>query len=293
MLNNKHDKIAGRLVEIIRRLHNGETLYREELAMDFNVHEKTIRKDMNERLCFLPINHHKGVYTIDKIALGNLDYSDIKNFAQISGLIGLYPNLNLDFIVDLLNVKVNTIYQVKNQGYDTPNTELFRSISKAILKKEFLDFFYNDKARTSNPYKLLNNKGIWYLMASEDGKLKHFTLSKIKDCKVLENHHFKLDPSIQEQIEQSSIQWASSELTEVVLKIDTKAWDYFSRKNTLANQIVLEKNSEYITISTKISFDDEILNIVKSYIPYICIISPLSLKEKLELQLHDYLKNNK
>lgn len=291
--NNEHDTIARRLVEIILRLHNGETLYRGELALEFNVHEKTIRKDMNERLCFLPINHNKGIYTIDKVALGNLDYSDIRSFAQLSGLIGLYPNLDSDFIVDLLNTKVNNIYKIKNQGYDTPNKKLFELISSAILKQESISLIYNDKKRVLNPYKLLNNKGIWYLLASEDGKLKHFTLSKIKDCEALENHHFKLNSSIQEQIEQNSIQWASDELIEVILQIDIKAWSYFSRKDTVSNHKIIKRTDEFITISTKISFDDEILNLVKSYIPYIRIISPSSLMEKLELQLHDYLKNSK
>lgn len=285
-----HDTIASRLTQIIRRFHNGETLYRDELAEEFNVHEKTIRKDMNERLSFLPIIHNKGVYTIDKIALGNLDYSDIKSFAKLSGLIGLYPDLDADLIVDLLNVKVNSIYKIKNQGYNTPNRVAFELISAAILKQEQISLRYNDKSRILNPYKLLNNRGIWYLVASEDNKIKHYTLSKIQDCRLLENQFFMIDTALKEQIEADDRQWTSGEPIEVTLQIDTKSWDYFSRKDTVSNYKIIKQTDEFITITTNISFDDEILGLVKSYIPYIQILSLSNIKDKLKLQLKDYLK---
>ena len=43
---------------------------------------------------------------------------------------------------------------------------------------------------------------------------------------------------------------------------------------------------------TNVSFDDEILNIVKQWIPYIEILKPVELQEKLEDVLKKYLDKN-
>ena len=63
-------------------------------------------------------------------------------------------------------------------------------------------------------------------------------------------------------------------------------------------RILFEENEEYFIVSTKIAFDDELINIVKYWIPYIKIISPLYLQEKFTNILEDYLitthpRNNK
>lgn len=59
----------------------------------------------------------------------------------------------------------------------------FKIISVAILKHNILNFNYKEKSREVKPYKLLNYQGIWYLIADEKDKLKHFTFSKIKNIR--------------------------------------------------------------------------------------------------------------
>ncbi len=49
---------------------------------------------------------------------------------------------------------------------------------------------------------------------------------------------------------------------------------------------------KYFVVSTNVSFDDEILNIVKQWIPYIEILKPFELQEKLEDVLKKYLDKN-
>jgi predicted DNA-binding transcriptional regulator YafY len=68
------------------------------------------------------------------------------------------------------------------------------------------------------------------------------------------------------------------------------AKDYFLRKDILPNMKILEQKENSFTISTKVSYDDEILKVVKYWIPYIKIISPLYLQEKFTNILKDYLK---
>lgn len=54
---------------------------------------------------------------------------------------------------------------------------------------------------------------------------------------------------------------------------------------------IVDNTDEYF-VSTNISFDDEILNIVKQWIPYIEILKPIELQEKLEDVLKKYLDKN-
>jgi hypothetical protein len=76
---------------------------------------------------------------------------------------------------------------------------------------------------------------------------------------------------------------------EVTLQIDNEAKEYFTRKESLPNQKIKEENDIHFIISTKVSYDDEILKLVRYRILYIKIIKLEYLKEKLDIVLKNYL----
>lgn len=287
----KHDTIATRLALILTKLNNGERFTIEELADEFNVNVRTIQRDLNERLSYIPIIKEQGYYFMDSYALGKLNFQDIKSFATLSGIKSLYPTLNDKFIVDILNTKINKAYLIKNQGFEDSSLKYgeFELLSAAILNQHIVSFVYNDKNRVVNPYKLINNNGVWYLLADEDEVLKNYILSKISKLQVKENS-FTPNKKFLEKIEQNDTNWFSNTTIEVVLEIDSNAKKYFLRKEILPNKKIIEENEQCLIISTKISYDDEILNIVKHWIPCIKIISPAYLQEKLNNILYEYLK---
>lgn len=288
-----HDKIATRLALILTKLNNGEHFTVEELSKEFNVNIRTIQRDLKERLAYIPIVKENNYYFMESYALGKLKYEDIKNFAAISGIKSLYPILNNGFISDILNMKLNTAYLVKNQGYENIShcQDWFNKISAAILKSSPIEFIYKEKHRVVNPYKLINNNGIWYLLGENDDKLKSFTFSKIKQFSwTKESKIFIPKKEFLNKIFENDTNWFSETIIEVVLEVDNVAKEYFFRKDILPNKRILEQNNEYFTISTKVSYDDEILKVVKYWIPYIKIISPLYLQEKFTNILEDYLK---
>ncbi|EAJ8010373.1 HTH domain-containing protein [Campylobacter jejuni] len=51
----EYDKLSIRLVQILSKFNNGESLSAQELAQEFNVDTRTIQRDLNERLAFMPI----------------------------------------------------------------------------------------------------------------------------------------------------------------------------------------------------------------------------------------------
>lgn len=291
-MEKSHDKIATRLALILTKLNNGERFTVEELAEEFNVNIRTIQRDLNERLSYLPIVKEQSRYFMDSYALGKLTFEDIKSFATLSGIKSLYPTLSDRFIVDILNSKINRAYLIKNQNYENISYgyEFFEELSAAILNSDVVAFSYNDKIRTLNPYKLINNNGVWYLLADEDGKLKNFTFSKIKQLHWDKEKKFTPNKEFLEKISQNDTNWFSDTTIEVILEVANEAKEYFLRKDILANKKILEQAKEKLTISTKVSYDDEILRIVKYWLPYIRIVSPIYLQEKLNNTLKEYLK---
>jgi len=292
MMKESHDTVATRLAMILVKFNSGEKFTADELCEEFNVNKRTIQRDLNNRLSYLPIKREDGFYSLESYALGKLTYNDIKNFATISGIKSLYPSLTDDFIADILNTKINSAYLVKEYGYEniTSKQEDFEVASVAILQNKQITCIYKDKPRLLLPYKLVNKNAIWYLVADENGTLKNFSFSKIVALKVLEK---SFNPSLDfiETIEKSGTDWVSQTEIEVTLQIDNAVAEYFLRRNLLPHQVIISHTDKHLTLYTKVSYEDEILNIVKYWLPHIKIISPDSLFEKLEAVLNGYLSS--
>ena len=243
------------------------------------------------RFSYFDIKKEGKEFFLDEIAVGKLNFDDIKNFAILSGIKSLFPSLTKQFLKDILNEKINRAYLVNNNGFEDiqQKQDLFEQLSSAILDEKTISFIYNDKARIVNPYKLINTNGIWYLSATENNTIKTYTFSKIKSLKI-SSDKFIVDKNILNEIEKSEINFLSNDSKEVQLKIQNSAKEYFLRKKILSNMKIIDNTNEYFVVSTNVSFDNEILNLVKQWIPYIEIIKPIELQEKLEDILKIYLK---
>ena len=286
----EHDKLATRLSLIIYKLNQGERLTIESLANEFGVSKRTIERDI-ARFSYFDIKKEGKEFFLDELAVGKLNFDDIKIFAIFSCIKSLFPSLTNQFLKDILNEKINRAYMVQNSGFEDiqEKQQLFENLSSAIIEEKTISFFYNDKKRVVNPYKLINTNGIWYLSALENNTIKTYTFSKIKSLKI-SSDKFIVDKNILKEIEKSEINFLSKESKEVHLKIQNSAKEYFLRKKVLSNMKIVDNTDEYFVVSTNISFDDEILNIVKQWIPYIEILKPIELQERLEDILKNYLK---
>ncbi|OCL97192.1 helix-turn-helix transcriptional regulator [Arcobacter porcinus] len=286
----QHDKLATRLSIILYKLNQGERLSVEELAEEFGVTERTIQRDLI-RFSWFNLKKENKRYFLSENEVGKLNFTDIKNFAIFSGLKSLFPSLSQEFLKNIIEEKMKKAYIINDSGFEdiVSKKDLFENLSSAILNQNKISFIYNDKKRELSPYKLINTNGIWYLCALESNNMKSYSFSKIKNLMVY-SEKFKLDEKVLEKIEEGSVNFLSKDLKEVHLKIDNSAKEYFLRKKVLQNMKMVENKDEYFIVSTNIAFDDEILNIVKYWLPYIQIIKPLELQKKLEDILKDYLK---
>ncbi|MFX4241661.1 helix-turn-helix transcriptional regulator [Aliarcobacter butzleri] len=288
----EHDKLSTRLSQILIKFNNGDRVTIEDLAEEFGVSKRTIERDF-VRFSYLPIIKENKEYYLEDLAIGKLNFDDIKNFAIFSGVKSLFPSLTKQFLAEILTDKINKAFLVSNSGFEDieKKQEIFYNLTSAICDQKIINFFYNDKARVVKPYKLINTNGIWYLNATENEDIKTYTFSKIKSLKVTDEK-FIQNINILKEIERNEINFLSSITKEVHLQIDNSAKEYFLRKKVLSNMKIVDQTNEYFIVSTNVAFDDEILNIVKQWIPYIKIVSPLELQNKLQDTLKNYLLKN-
>jgi len=286
-----HDKIATRLAIILTKLNASERFTVDDLVKEFNVTKRTIQRDLNERLSYLPIKKENNQYYLETYYLGKLNFEDIKNFSILGGIKELFPTLQEDFLKGILDDTINKAYLVKGHNYEdlSDKTEAFSQMEKAINATQKMKFIYNDKKRLASPYRLLNIKGIWYLAAVESGILKTFTFSKINEVS-LTNECYTVDETVMKSIQEEDTTWFSAKKTEVILKVDRQVSDYFLRRHILPNQHLV-KNLEDggVLVSSKISFNEEILKLVRYWIPFVSIVSPEGLQMELEDGLREYL----
>lgn len=297
MVKKEHDKIAIRLAAILQKLNQGEVIYEKQLAEEFGVSLRTAQRDMKDRLVFLPLQPHKGGYRLDATFLGKFNLEDINRFASFASVRDLFGKIDQDFFQKYLNGSIS-IRAYSAERIDDKK-EAFELVNQAIQQSRLLEFFYKKTTQIDNysksyevqPYKLLNQSGVWYLIALHDDKIKTFSFTRLSLLKML-NEPFKPDPQIVEKIEKSQSIYFEELIDEVLLKIDAKVAVYFTRRQILPNQEVLQELSDgtLLLLCRKVH-EQEILPFVQHWIPHIDIISPDILKQHLATTLQHYLQS--
>lgn len=298
MNSANHDTLVYRLAQMLVKLNQGESLSPQELADEFGVNLRTVQRDLNVRFAYLPLEKHEGRYRLDPAFLGKLSTKDIDRFAGLAGIGGLFPSLSDEFLRDIFDTRMQSALLVKGHNYENlgGKEQIFRELEKAIIARKQISFGYEkaDGQRKSYsgiaPYKLINNKGIWYLAAVDAHKLKAFSFTKIEQLRI-SDVSFDWSEAIDHQLLSEDGIWLSEEKQEVVMKVSREVAGYFKRRKLIANQVV-EKELEDggLLISAKVGHPNQVLPIVRYWLPHIRIISPEQLQHDMERGMMEYLK---
>ena len=295
---NNHDTLVYRLAQMLVKLNQGEKLDPYALADEFGVNLRTIQRDLNQRFAYLPLQKSEGRYHLDPTFLGKLSTKDIERFAGLAGVRGLFPSLNDDFLRDIFDTRVQGALLVKGHHYEnlTGKEQQFRDIERAIVDHHQVAFDYQKAEGVKHyiavsPYKLVNHKGIWYLAGLDEEKLKTFSFSKIGSLRVLESG-FTWSKDIDTRLAEEDGIWFSEQPQEVVLKIDREVAGYFKRRKLIANQVIEKELADGgLLLSAKVGHPDQILPVIRYWLPHIRVISPESWQRELEQGLAEYLKH--
>lgn len=298
MASDNHDTLVYRLAQMLVKLNQGEKLDPRSLAEEFGVNLRTIQRDLNVRFAYLPLQKTNSVYHLDPTFLGKLTTRDVEHFASLAGVRGLFPSLSEDFLRDIFDTRMQSALLVKGHDYEdlVGKETLFRQLEQAIVARRHVAISYRKDEDSKSymslaPFKLMNHKGIWYLAARDREKLKTFAFALIENLR-LPDSHFAPDASIDKVLVEEEGIWFGDEKKEIVLKIAREVSGYFKRRRLIANQVI-EKEFEDggLIVSAKVGHPNQVLPIVRYWIPHIRIISPEGLQEEMERKLADYLKH--
>jgi len=286
--------LALRLAEIIGLFNNGESVTTAELATKFNTSERTIQRDITQRLSFLQLIKTDNRWKMNTNTIGTLSQKVIQNFAAISGIRDLYPTLDDNFLKSLMDTEQQSAFLVKPHHYeslsDQVSKQLFNKLETAITHCESVHFYYKAKDYQSvQPYKLINAKGIWYLAAIDKDKLKSFHVSQINSIWPTKEL-FERNSKIEKQINDEESIWFSGKKHEVVLKVNADVASYFKRRQLIPEQDITKTCDDgSLIVTTMIADDKQILPIIKYWMPHVKIISPSNLDERLRIDVKRYL----
>ena len=124
------------------------------------------------------------------------------------------------------------------------------------------------------------------IKALRNNSSKEILIKRIK----IKGDTFTANVEFLKRIEKNDTNWFSDVKFKVTLEIKNEAMEYFKRKEFLPNYEVVQEEEDKIIISTEVAYDDEILRVVKYWLPFIKIVEPLNLRDKFENLLRGYLK---
>jgi len=277
-MSDKSEKLAFRLGDILTRLFMGEVLHPESLADEYQISEKTLRRDFNERLINAPIVRSDEGYKLDPATRSN---GNGNKLLQDMGLASLLP------VGYLSNTQSTVLF--KNPRSESPEQfdGVFRQLIDAITHQSVIDLIHDGKLTEQvHPYRLVNDRGIWYLAATHSGQLYSYRLAKVSQIHLLED---KYNPNrkVHEEIHRQGMEWLTSENADVLVQVDREVASHFLDAVVLPNQQLLKELSDgSLLISSRVSRLSDILPLLKAWMPQLEVLSPVSLKLELIRELY-------
>jgi len=299
-----YDRILTRLTIILSRLNDGEALSVTELAKEFNVSDRTIQRDFNERLISFPVYQDKKKWRMQE-GFRLEKSTSVEDTVVLDIMEKLIEGAGQKFSMKAAHL----LSKIKNQTHNPFYAKLdiedigdklkeVQQLESAIRKKQEISSLYDfegfSKKIALKPLKIANYEGFWYLIAldARNDTLKKYHLRSIKKITMNEKS-FTTDRKLDTLLDNAISIWFDENVVpySVRLELSSVVAKYFKRKPVSKTQKIEEMREDgSMVISMKITHDMEIIPLVKHWLPNIKILEPQSIKDDLEKELKDYMK---
>ena len=315
-------KETVRVLELLKRFNDGQkvsihNLKNEPLWMDMS--DKTIRRDLDVIKQSFPDSFHlvkgeKGCYkAITNDLFNNLVNNPRNisllvqtfNIAQRSDMFKSFEISNED--KSLLEDKIKQskkLYGFKNDAIETKkNTfEIYQLLEHSIHYNKQIIIDYDNKGKIEkyviNPYKILLMHENFHLASEVLEQAFIFSPFRIINIKHIEETKisFRKNAELENFIDTMETPFAKYQkdfrkyLIKIVVEINKSKASYFTYKNYFKSQKILEtKENGNLVISYEMTQFMEIESFIKSWLPFMKVIEPIELKDKIERELREYL----
>jgi len=300
---SKRDTTLRRLIDILSKLSNDERYNAKEFAEEYGVSIRTIQKDIYEKLDYhFPIekdsfgrykfvdgtNISKAYLDQDEMMLVSLALSQFKEVQD-------FDKLTNSVLKKLLQPKVFNPYFIKQYDLEDIDidSKLIEELELAIRDQKHIEILGIRGNIIVEPYKIAAYDGIWYLVAKDetDQRTKTFMLKRINNIKILKNKHKISQEKIQKILDTTHSAWfEEGQCYCVKIKVYPNISHYFKQKDFLQSQKIEEELEDgSLIVSFEVSHDEDIDNIIKSWLPDIEVLEPKRYANKIKQELQEYL----
>lgn len=315
---------TARVLELLKRFSNGKkvcinTLLHDEMWEGKS--EKTIRRDLDVIKEYFPesfelVRGEKGCYkAITKEFFENFLKPDLLsllvqtfNLAQKSNM---FENLDIEpsdrRILESKIKSVSKCYEFKNKPFESKVDDLviFKKLETAIRLQKCIIIEYPVSSSMHklevNPYKIVFLNENFYLACEIDNQEFEFGLYRISKIKNIEDTKktYQKNYEIEDFIKSIQTPFPKyqrgfrTHLIDVIVEVDASKAYYFRSKKYLKSQQILEtKDNGNLVIKYQVTQLIEIEELIKRWLPHVRVIEPIELKEKIVVELKQYLETN-
>ncbi|MGE3298994.1 MAG: helix-turn-helix transcriptional regulator [Arcobacter sp.] len=306
-----------RVIEILKDLEDGKLLCLTNLAYKYDTSERSIRRDfelIREIFGDIIISPQKGCYqVVSKNLLDNVLNSTelymLKNILKLSDKSKLSLSKDVDENIKkaMLKEESDSPYLFKQKPYEEiyENKEKFKFLEHAIKFRKEIRFRYTNLDKINyfilKPYKIVFLSENFYLASEIELKRNgvNVTMSRIAMIDELSTtgNSFYHNHDIMNYINYAQSPWATykpnfkEHLKEVVIEVPKEQAKYFKLKKFFPSQKILsEDENGTIQISYTVTSENEVVGLIKQWIPHVKIISPQSLINLFEKVAKDFYK---
>ncbi len=293
-----------RLSYLITLLSKGLYINTPKISKELGVSQKIIQSDFGNYLlpCFGDIYYDYSakcyktrksllsftLFSADELAIICILKAKSKDKYSDSDL----PLHVESFIDKFEGLLAHEIYSVTSlEKFDDFKDEIVL-IKYAIGHKLEIECIYRDKKRLLQPWKILNFDDFWYLVNydKEYKDIRTYHLNSIKDIKI-QDTEFKIDKESLKKFDNAINAWFKPEIEpfRVALHVEPVVSKYFKRIPISKTQRVVQKYKDgSIDIEIFITDDMEIIPTAQRYLPFIKVIEPKRIKDKICKNIDDF-----
>ena len=311
---------TARVLELIKRFNNGQKISIEALSNEdlwFGKSEKTIRRDLDVIKEYFPdsyelVKGEKGCYkAITKNAFDNFINAEFMSLMvqmfNLANKSDLFSNFDLDDNdKKILESKIKDskkCYEFKTKPFENFKSDsvLLKELEHKIKHQKYINIEYDINGKINKfevkPYKIIFINENFYLACEIEHELLEFAMYRLSKIKSIEDTSKTYHKNIEIEDFIKDIQTPFSfykrdykkHLINVVLEVDKSKAYYFENKKYLKSQEEKKQDDGSLLLTFKVTQEMEIEELVKRWIPFVKVIEPKSLKQKIKDDLVNYL----
>ncbi|MFB2832449.1 WYL domain-containing protein, partial [Aeromonas jandaei] len=253
---------------------------------------RTIQRDLNVRLAYLPLVREGQIYWLEPSYFGRASTPAILRLCEQVGAKALFPDDHDALLKQWLNPNASPVFVLSGFQLDEDDSHhqwlkpLARAISQQINVR--LSWVGEQAEQEIEPYRLVNKRGRWYLAGVMADTPFIEPLSRIVSIQQIDTP--ATISELQQQLLQHLIEQEAIPTHEVVIKAAAPIAHEFKLRNILPEQtLIRELEDGGILLASRVFDGAQLLPVIKTYLPHLEVISPAGIQALVKRDLKTLL----